>query len=133
MDQVVDAAYFEEIDRRFDQLCQHFEEELRVIEAGVEREEYIPEGRINNPETYKATPLTELKHIGPKRITIEEYRKRQQKKNLQEPVPTPTIKRKRRAGRKVKLRQKRKELHRLISISTGEQQKTLFNKLRQLK
>lgn len=130
MDQVVDTAYFEEINRRFDQLCQHFEEELRVIEAG----EYIPEGRIDNPQAYNATPLAELKHIGPKKITIDEYRKRQQQRNkLPEIVTVQQVKRKRRAGKKVKLRQRRKELHRLISISKGEQQKILFDELRKLK
>lgn len=105
-----------------------------MIEAGIkEQEEYIPQGQTNEAYTYKATPLAELKHIGPKRITIEEYRKRQQKRSFQEPAPVQQTKRKRRAGRKVKLRQKRKELHRLISISKGEQQKTLFEELRKLK
>lgn len=114
-----------DIDQIFEKIFTTLEKEIAKKE-----EEYIPYVNTTITPDYVATPINELKHVGPKRLTIEEYKKRQ-KKPLTAPT-TPPIKKKRRGGRKVKLRRQRKELHRLISITDGEEQKSLFKKLRNL-
>lgn len=121
------------INDRFDRLCSQFEKEFAELEKDVTSQtEYIPQGETTEAAVYKPTPIEELRHIGPKKLTIEEYRARQNKRKPTDAVVTPPVKRKRRGGKQVKLRRQRKELHRLIAITSGEEQKTLFKKLRQL-
>lgn len=74
-------------------------------------DEYIPEAQtIEDYPEYTPTPKT----AGPRPITIAEYRQRQNKPV----VASPRKQHKPRGGKKVKLRQKAAEVHRILAITT---------------
>ena len=70
------------------------------------------------------------KSYGPKLLTIEEYKARQRPVRPIE-LPQAPKKKRSRGGRSVKINKQKKELRRLIHISTGEQEKQ-FYQLKQL-
>lgn len=89
-------------------------------------EEYEPEGKVINCPKYIPAP----KNCGPKPITIEEYKERQQK---QKEVKQPMVKKKsRRGGKKLQIKKQRKELLRLIGLTYGQEKRHLYIKLQQL-
>lgn len=98
-------------------------------------EEYIPQpvGEvIDQHPIYIPTPKTD----GPKPITIEEYRKRQQgqKKYIEEfRNPQTNYKPKKRGGKKRKFEKACSDLQRTINISKGTQKKRLIEQLIELK
>lgn len=93
-------------------------------------EEYIPttaRATRQEPPIYIPTP----KKAGPKPLTIEEYKKRQ--KNQTVAVKEPENRRRQRAGKAVRQRQERAELHRIITITTDRHLKrTLIQKLKEV-
>lgn len=73
------------------------------------------------------------KHIGPKPITIEQYRRRNKPPTPREPTPVEEPKKKTRGGKKQKLRRDRAELHRIIAVTRDlESRKRLLRKLKKL-
>lgn len=86
-------------------------------------EEYTPEPVIEQVEVPPYTPTP--KTAGPKPLTLEEYRRRQEacKRTLRETQERQTLhreaKHKSRSGFKVKARQKLAELYRVINITTN--------------
>lgn len=81
-------------------------------------EEYTPEPVTWQAEVPPYTPTP--KTAGPKPITLEEYRRRQEacKRTPNTLGETREAKRKSRSGFKVKVRQKLAELYRVINITT---------------
>lgn len=126
----MDGANIDEINRRFEFLCGLIEREFAALKETSE-EEYTPQGRTTAEVTYKATPIEELKSLGPKRLTIEEYRQRQKKPVVENKPIQP--KKTKRGGKKLKLRKQRKELHRLVTIAEGNYKNKLIHQLKQLK
>lgn len=102
------------------------EDEIHRIFQKYEVEEYIPQAQNQTTEypEYKPTP----KSWGPKPITIEEYIRRN--KGIKQ---APTIKKKpHRGGKQRKLRAEKKEILRLMGLTSGEEKRKLYIKLKQL-
>lgn len=101
----------------------------------LEVEEYFPEAPNTEQfiPTYIPTPI----NAGPKPISIEEYKKRQerQKQNLRkvrEEAATDRPRKRTRGGRQVRARQHIADLHRIIAITTDKKQKNiLINKIKE--
>lgn len=76
-------------------------------------------------------------NAGPKKLTLEEYRKRQQPKSTtakEQPKPQPQQPKRRRAGKQVKTRQELGNLHRLAQLSVNKEDKKGFlKKINQIK
>lgn len=94
--------------------------------------EYVPAKTSGGPEIPIYVPTS--KKAGPRPLTIEEYKKRQKGRQEPEKAETKTIeKRRKRAGRAVKLRQQRAELHRVVPVTTDQKLKReLISKLKTL-
>lgn len=96
-------------------------------------EEYIPEKTTNTseePPKYIPTPTNE----GPKPITIEQYRARQQKyRSKTQENRSKLTQPKKRGGKKRKFQAACRDLQRIIDISQGKQKKNLIEKLIALK
>lgn len=107
------------------QLDELFEELNTPRRSSVEVEEYTPltEDSLKfTPPVYIPTPKT----AGPQPLTIEEYLRRNKKTSATQISKTPVKTRRPRAGKAVKERQRKAELHRIIAITID---KTLKNKL----
>lgn len=86
--------------------------------------EYIPDPAPVDAPIYNPTP----KDAGPQPLTIEQYKARQRHLldvNSKAEDVTPKQKRKR-AGRRVRSRQKIAELHRIANLTTDKNKKELF-------
>ena len=117
---------FHEIFERLQNLAK---ETQKLTESIIHQEEYVPEpvDKLQQPvPAYVPTPKT----YGPKPLTIEQYKARQ-KPRVQ--IAPPVIKKKKgRGGKLVKLHKEKKELRRLIQISTGEQKHKFYLQLKSL-
>lgn len=81
--------------------------------------------------------IQENKAAGPKPITIEEYKRRQEGKtkreNFKTPEPKPETQKKPRGGKKVKLRQRVAEIFKILPLADKPKQKILKEELRMLR
>lgn len=94
-------------------------------------EEYIVETPIKKYPEYIPTP----KSAGPKPITLEQYRQRQQIHSLKlQEFRQPTVfKPKKRGGKKRQHQKKCADLQRIINISQGQQKRNLVKELEKLR
>ena len=117
---------FHEIFERLQNLAK---ETQNLTESIINQEEYVPEP-VDKPQQPVPAYIPTPKTYGPKPLTIEEYKARQ-KPRIQ--IAPPVIKKKKgRGGKLVKIHKEKKELRRLIQISTGEQKYKFYLQLKDL-
>lgn len=121
-DPVISMSTKEEIDALF----------KKYEELVNESQEYVPvalENTQQQPPVYIPTP----KEAGPKRITIEQYKARQEKNRNPRVTETKYTITKKRGGKKRKFEATCRDLQRVIDISQGTQKKSLIKQLIELK
>lgn len=105
------------------------EKDIEIIFSKYETEieQYEPEGQNKFCPVYVPTP----KHYAPKPITLEEYKKKTTNQKRKEETSQKQSKANR-GGRKRKIQKEKKELIRLMGLSSGEQKRKLYIQLKQL-
>ena len=113
----------------FERLQNLTKETQNLTESIINQEEYVPEP-VDKPQQPVPTYIPTPKTYGPKPLTIDEYKARQ-KPRIQ--IAPPVIKKKKgRGGKLVKIHKEKKELRRLIQISTREQKYKFYLQLKDL-
>lgn len=118
---LIEDDFQKEVDRIFN----------RIIKIA---EEYKPESikqQGTAPPPYVATPKDELKHIGPKKLTIPELKARTEAKKEAEERHQQKFK-KTRGGKRQKLRKEKAEYYRLATIATGSQKNEFIKKAKEI-
>lgn len=102
------------------------QEEIEKIFSKYYLEQYIPKGGTEGYPECTPTPT----NYAPKPITIEEFKRRTSAKPAPQEINTP--KKTKRGGKKLRLKNEKRDIRRLMGIVSGEEKRQLYKKLRQL-
>lgn len=106
------------------ELLTEFENFIEYTPEHQEPLEYCPKGQVEKQEDYIPTKITYK--VGPKAITIDEYKSR----NSHSPKEPTTIKKnKKRTGRKYRIRKEQQRIRHLMTLATGEAKRLLYKQL----